>query len=140
MLTDGAGAHQSVAPKSRAAYSTEGKDPPRFNPERYNLHYKHLKLSHGIVSHDAEQWATVDTVRVVRSDGRTVKVTLKKGTQVVDGLWPEMRGSIPHSVRRSDWGRCSSYAWCWYWRTRRAGKDLLREFGKTVRAERDGAR
>lgn len=140
LLTDGAGAYQSVAPKSRVAHSTKGQDPPRFSPERFNLHYKHLKLSHGIVSHDAEQWATVDTVRVVRPDGRTVRVTLKKGAQVVDGLWPEMRGSIPHSVHSSDWERCSSYAWCWVWRMRRAGKDLLQEFGQTVRAERDGAR
>ena len=110
LLTDGAGAHQSVAPKSRAAHSQEGKYPPRFNLDRYNSHYKHLKLSHGIVSHDAEQWATVDTVRIVCPDGRRTTLSLKKGTQVVDGLWPEMRSSIPNSAHSSDWERCRSYA------------------------------
>ncbi|CAK0820409.1 unnamed protein product [Prorocentrum cordatum] len=136
LLTDGAGACQSVAPKSRAAYSDKSKDPPRFNADRFKLHYKHLKLSHGIVSHDAEQWAVVDRVRVVRPNGRTETLHLKKGTQCCDGLWPEMRDSIPDSVHTSDWERCRSYLWAWVWRMRRSGNDLLQEFGQSVRRER----
>jgi hypothetical protein len=136
LLTDGAGAYQSVAPKSRAAYSDKSKDPPRFNADRFKLHYKHLKLSHGIVSHDAEQWAVVDRVRVVRPNGRTETLHLKKGTQCCDGLWPEMRDSIPDSVHTSDWERCRSYLWAWVWRMRRSGNDLLQEFGQSVRRER----
>jgi hypothetical protein len=34
-----------------------------FSKQRYDENYKHLQLSHGIVSHSAEQWATVGKVR-----------------------------------------------------------------------------
>ena len=101
--------------------------------------YKHLKLPHGIVSHDAEQWAVVDRVRVVRPNGRTETFHLKKGTQCCDGLRPEMRDSIPDSVHTSDWDRCRAYLWAWVWRMRRSGKDLLREIVHALRATRDGS-
>ena len=131
ILTDGAGAYQSLAPKYRIAH--HAKDlPVSFNKARHNEHYAHLKLSHGIVSHDAEQWAVVDKVKVVEPDGKVKVVALKKGTQVVDGLWPELRGSIPDAVNSKDWDRCLSYMWCWIWRMRRPSTDLLVEFGKTV--------
>ena len=96
------------------------------------LHYKHLKCSHGIVSRDSDEWAVQDSVRVVGHAGGVKIIRLKKGTQIVDGLWPEMRSSIPDSVHSSDWGRCRVYLWAWIWGMRRAGKDALVEFGKSV--------
>ncbi|CAK0853865.1 unnamed protein product, partial [Prorocentrum cordatum] len=137
LLTGGAGAYQSAAPKNRVAYSDKSNYPPRFNAVRFKMHYQHLKLSHGIVSHDAEKWTVVDRVRVVRPNGRTEATHLKIGTQYCDGLWPEMRHSIPDSVHTSDWERCRSYLSAWVWRMRRSGNDLLQEFGQSVRRERD---
>ena len=133
LLTDGAGAYQSVAPMSRVSYHTEGQAASSFNQSRFEEHYKHLQLSHGIVSHDAEQWATVSRVRVISPDGKRKTLALKKGTQVVDGLWPELRSSIPDPVSSTDWERCSDYMWAWVWSMRRARCDLLVEFGKLAR-------
>ena len=138
LLTDGAGAYQSVAPKSRASASVFSKKIPHqwFSKERHELHYKHLALSHGIVSHDAEEWVSVGRIKVVRPNGRAEWISIKKGTQIVDGLWPEMRSSIPDAVRSTDWARCRSYIWSWVWRMRRTGQDSLPEFGKAVRDAR----
>ena len=52
-LTDGAGAYQSLAPRSRIAHHTKDT-PPSFNKARYKEHYAHLKLSHGVVSHEKQ--------------------------------------------------------------------------------------
>ena len=106
LATDGAGAYQSVAHPSRVAYHTEGEDPDSFKKERYEKYYKKLKLSHVIVSHKAEQWATVDKVQYIDSRGVRRTIPLKKGTQIVDGLWPELRGGMPDSVHTKDWNRC----------------------------------
>ena len=90
MATDGAGAyHQSVAPPSRVAYhNKEGVDAEAFSKKRYEKYYKKLKLSHVIVSHKAEQWAVVDKVQCIGPRGARKTIELKKGTQLVDGLWP----------------------------------------------------
>lgn len=129
LLTDGAGAYQSVAPHDRVAYHTEDVAPHSFSRERFEKYYQHLNISHGIVSHDDEQWAVPDKLKVVTPAGRTKTIALKKGTQCVDGAWPEVRGSIPHAVHTSDWERCQAYIWAWVWKSRRQGKDLLQEFG-----------
>ena len=129
LLADGAGAYQSVAPKDRIAYHTSEREPASWSKERYEKYYKHLEVSHGIVSHSAEQWSEKDKVKVITPNGATKTIRLKKGTQCVDGLWPEMRGSIPHAVHTGDWERCRSYIWSWVWSTRHSGKDLLRELG-----------
>ena len=139
LLTDGARAYQSVAPLSRCAHRTSGVDPKGFSEVRHNEHYKHLRCSHGIVSHDDEQWAVQDSVRVVMPSGATKVIRIKKGTQIVDGLWPEMRASIPDSVHTSDWDRCRVYIWAWVWSMRRAGKDALVEFGKSVTGLRNAS-
>ena len=62
LLTDGAGAYQSVAPLDRVAYHTVERGPDSWSKSRYERYYKKLKLSHGIVSHKAEQWAEKDSV------------------------------------------------------------------------------
>lgn len=138
-LTDGAGAYQSVAPLNRIAYHTLGRDPDSWSKVRYESNYKNLKISHGIVSHKAEQWAEKDSVKVINAAGAIRTIKIKKGTQCVDGLWPEMRGAIPHSVHSGDWDRCLSYIWAWVWRSRRTGKDLLREFGSLLHGLRQGS-
>ncbi len=130
LLTDGAGAYQSAAPESRVAHHTHDK-------VRFCEHYKHLNLSHGIVSHNAEEWAVAASVRVVGSDGRTRTVALQKGTQVVDGQWPELRGSIPDSAHSTDWDRCREYMWSFIWRMWRHGRCPLTECGSALKAERD---
>ena len=132
LLTDGAGAYQSVAPRERVAYHTNDHEPNQFSSARYNEFYKHLNISHGIVSHTAEQWAEVDRVQVVHPSGQVRWKAIKKGTQQVDGLWPELRASIPDSVHTSDWARCRTYMWSWVWRMRRVGLDNLVEFGKLL--------
>lgn len=129
VLTDGAGAYQSMAPEDRVAHHSEDQT-PSFNAQRFKTHYRRLKLSHGIVSHSAEQWATVGKVKVITPQGVHKTIKLKKGTQVVDGMWPEMRSSIPDSVHTSDWERCKDYIWAFVWRMRRAGQDPFAEFGK----------
>ena len=109
LATDGAGAYQSVAPPSRVAYPTKKKPGNvAFSKQRYEKYYKKLKLSHVIVSHKAEQWATVDKVQCIGPRGARKTTKLKKGTQVVDGLWPELRGSMPDPVHTRDWSRCRS--------------------------------
>ena len=108
LATDGAGAYQSVAHPSRVAYHTEGEDPDSFNKARYEKHYKKLKLSHAIVSHSAERWATVDKVQYIGTRGARRTINIKKGTQIVDGLWPELRGGMPDPVHTKDWNRCRS--------------------------------
>ena len=133
LLTDGAAAYQSVAPRDRLAYHTPEHEPNQFSMRRFVKYYKHLKLSHGVVSHSAEQWAVVDRVRILTPDGKLTSRKLKKGTQCVDGLWPEMRGAIPHGVHTADWPRCQSYIWSWVWRSRRQGCDLFKEFGAVLR-------
>ena len=112
MLTDGSGAYQSLAPLDRQANYTDEKV-NQWSSERFDKYYKRLKLSHGIVSHSAEQWAVVDRVKTVLPGGRCKTIKLKKGTQVVDGLWPEMRSSVPSAVHTSDWPRCQTYIWAW---------------------------
>ncbi len=69
-------------------------------------------------------------VKIFNHAGHAVMVPLKKGTQVVDGLWPEMRGAIPDSVHSSDWPRCQSYIWAWIWRMRRPGMCLISGIAK----------
>jgi hypothetical protein len=113
LLTDGAGAYQSVAPRGRLAFHTKDREPNQFSVVRHNRHYKRLNLSHGVVSHSAEQWAVVHSVKVVTETGKIKVIKLKKGTECADGVWPEMRGSIPNSVHTSDWERCQSYIWSW---------------------------
>ena len=108
VATDGAGAYQSLAPPARAANHKTGTKVSSFNKDRFVTFYKSLDLSRGIVSHSAEQWAVVDKVRVVTGRGATKIVEFKKGTQVVDGLWPELRSSIPDSVNTNDWERCNT--------------------------------
>ncbi len=78
-------------------------------------------------------------VKVIDSTGKSSWVPLKKGTQVVDGLWPEMRESIPDSVHTSDWPRCQDYIWSWVWRMRRPGLCLMTEFGNGLREIRSSA-
>ena len=132
LLTDGAGAYQSVAPRDRLAFHTEERDPNQFSETRYRRHYESLKLSHGVVSHDAEQWSVVDSVKVITPNGHYRTRRLKKGTQIVDGLWPELRASIPDAIHTTDWENCRSYMWSWIWRMRRTSKDLLTGFGELL--------
>ena len=40
---------------------------PRVGRPSYNKHYKHLSLSHGVVSHKKEEWAVVKKVVVFHS-------------------------------------------------------------------------
>ena len=110
LATDGAGAYQSVAPPSRVAYRTKkGESNVAFSKQRYEKYYKKLKLSHVIVSHKAEQWAAVDKVLCIGPRGARKTIQLKKGTQLVDGLWPELRESIPDPVHTRDWDRRRKY-------------------------------
>ena len=106
LATDAAGAYQSVAPPSRIAFHTEGVSKAAFSKQRYEKHYKELKLSHVVVSHKAGQRAGVDKVQCIGPRGARRTIKLKKGTQVVDGLWPELRGSMPDPVHTRDWDRC----------------------------------
>ena len=62
-----------------------------------------------VVSHKAAQWAAVDRVQYIGPRGARRTIKLKKGTQVVDGLWPELRGSMPDSVHTRDWDRCRKH-------------------------------
>lgn len=135
ILTDGAGAYQSLAPEDRVAHHTEDKA-PSFSAARFKMHYSKLKLSHGIVSHSAEQWATVGRVKVIAPSGATKTIKLKKGTQVVDGMWPEMRSSIPDAIHTTDWERCREYIWAFVWRMRRTGLDPFEQFGEVCRSLR----
>ena len=122
-----------MAHMDRIAYHTVDRDPDSWSKKRYELYCKDLQLSHGIVSHNAEQWSEKDSVKVITPTGATKTLKLKKGTQCVDGVWPEVRGAIPNAVHTGEWDRCLTYIWAWASRSRRTGKDLLRELGAVLR-------
>ena len=107
---------------------------------RRKEHCEHLKCSHGIASHDDEQRAVQDSVRVVAPAGGAKMIRLERGARIVGGLWPEMRASIPDSVHSSDWDRCRVYIWAWVWSMRRAGKDVSVEFVVSVSSLRNASR
>ena len=101
-------AYQSVAHHYRVAHRTEREDPESFNETRCEKHHKTLKFSHAIVSHSAEQWATVDKMQYIGPRGARRTINIKKGIQIVDGLWPELRGGMPDPVHTKDWNPCRS--------------------------------
>ena len=78
LATDAAGAYQSVAPPSRMAFHTEGVGKAAFSKQRYEKHYKELKLSHVVVSHKAGQRAGVDKVQCIGPRGARKTINLKK--------------------------------------------------------------
>ena len=105
----------------------------RSGRDRFETHYKNLKLSHGIVSHKKAEWSLVKQVTVYNVDGTSEIMVLKHGTQVADGAWAEIAQSIPAGVHSSDHARIAEYVYAWAWRARRHGQDLFVTMGPLLR-------
>lgn len=108
----------------------------RIGRERFKQLYQKLGLSHGVVSHTAEEWAVVKEVRVWSASGRSRIIELKHGTEVVDGAWSEVKRCYPNGIKSSDHDRIAEYVNAWAWRARRHGHDMFREMGKQCRRGR----
>ena len=106
---------------------------PRTGRARFNDHYKQLHLSHGIVTHNKQEWSLVKAVQLFDHNGAVESVELKHGTQVADGAWAEVRQSIPAAVHSRDHDRIAEYVQSWAWRARRHGQDLFVALGAQLR-------
>ena len=100
---------------------------PREGRKRFEDKYKRLNLSHGIVSHKAEEWSLVKQVRVFDQRGGSRLVSLKHGTEVADGAWAEVKRAYPRQVKSGDHARISEYINAWAWKARRHGEDIFRK-------------
>ena len=109
---------------------------PRSGRDRFEQHYKHLQLSHGVVSHKREEWSLVKKVAVYSSNGKTKTMTLKHGTECADGAWTEIKAAVPTGVHTRDHARISEYVNAWAWKARRHGQDLFAELGLALSRER----
>ena len=98
---------------------------PRTGRGRFERVYNTLGLSHGVVSHKAEEWSLVKEVTVFSSTGRPHTIKLKHGTQCADGAWSEVKSAIPSSLNSSDHQRIAEYVGAWAWRARRHGEDTF---------------
>ena len=106
---------------------------PRTGRARFQSKYKDLLLSHGIVSHSAEEWSLVKQVRVYDARGRSQLISIKHGTEVADGAWAEVKRSYPRQVNSRDHERIFEYVSAWAWKARRHGEDIFREFAAASR-------
>ena len=84
---------------------------PRSGRDRFETHYKRLKLSHGVVSHKKEEWSLIKKVTIYNDSGTSDIITLKHGTQVADGARAEIAQSIPAGVHSSDHARIAEYVY-----------------------------
>lgn len=149
-LTDGADAYEAMADgdivcspscdrkdclkRAQAAGKTSCLGArPRTGRSRFVKNYKHLRLSHGIVTHKREEWAIVKKIRVHAPGNRAYDMQLKHGTEVADGAWAELKKSYPSQVKSSDHDRIAEYVNAWAWRARRQGQDLFSKLGKADR-------
>ena len=106
---------------------------PRCGRARFQEKYKHLRLAHGVVSHNKEEWSLVKKIAVTDSRGHKRTVKLKHGTEVADGTWSEIKRCYPREVKSKDHERIAEYINAWAWRARRHGEDLFVELGRAVR-------
>ena len=97
---------------------------------------KKLQLAHGIVSHKKEEWSVVGKVRVYSNAGSRL-LTLKKGTEVADGAWPELKQCVPSQLHSSMHARIADYVFAWAWGARRHGMDLFKELGSAFKTMRE---
>ena len=122
---------QRIACLNRAR--REGKEPqclgsrPRAGRDRYNATWKPLRLSHGVVSHTKDEWATVKEITIFGPNRSCRRIKLKHGTEVADGAWGPIKRSFPDGVHSSDHDRIATYIHAWAWRARRFGCDLFHE-------------
>ena len=88
---------------------------PREGRVRFREHYQKLNMSHGIATHEKEEWAVIKEVRVWNDKGSKV-VKLKHGTEVADGAWAELKRAYPQTTKNADHGRIAEYIKAWAWR------------------------
>jgi hypothetical protein len=103
---------------------------PRVGRDRFKKHYNKKRISHGIVTHDKEEWCLVKQIRVFGSSGQSRLMKLKHGTQVADGMWAEVKQSYPSQVHSFDSDRLAEYVNAWAWRARRVGDDIFSTMAK----------
>ena len=121
-------AHKAGKAKCTGSRPREGRD-------RFKQHYAKLHMSHGIATHEKEEWAVIKEVRVWNDKGSKV-VKLKHGTEVADGAWAELKRAYPHTVKNADHDRIAEYIKAWAWRARRHGEDTFVDLGKAIAARR----
>jgi len=93
--------------------------------ERFAKLYKKKNLAHGVVCHSKEEWCIIKKVKVHTSTGSCRTISLKHGTEVVDGCWADVKQAVPKQVPSSDRDRLFEYINAWAWRARRQGQDLF---------------
>ena len=105
---------------------------PRCGRDRFQKHYRKLRLSHGVVSHNAAEWSTIKDARIYNSNGKSKVIQIKCGTEVADGTWAEVKSSYPYGIRSRDHEKLAEYINAWAWRARRHGDDFFKCLGKAI--------
>ena len=108
----------------------ERRSAPAHGHAKYAKHYKHLRLLHGVVTHQKEEWAVVKRVRIFESSGASRWIKLKHGTEVADGTWSKFKNSYSSQVKSSAHERLAEYIKARAWRARRHGQDLFTQLGR----------
>lgn len=141
-LTDGADAYEAFAsgpvrfstPCQRKDCLQRARDAgedrcsgwrPRTGRARFERVYKHLRLAHGVVSHNKAEWSRVKEVTTHSATGRKRTRVIKHGTQVADGAWQHVKQAIPNSINSKEHDIIAEYVNAWAYKARHFGTDLF---------------
>ena len=107
---------------------------PRDGRKRYASIYKKLELSHGIVCHNKQEWTQIGRIQI-HKNGQSEWFDIKKGTEVADGTWAELKQSIPKGCNSQHHDLIADYVYAWAWSARRHGEDLFFAMGQAIKEE-----